>query len=175
MGQASQARFAVSSLSMPLATETTAITSSVFGHLPDGSPVESYTLKTAAVEIQLISYGARVVSLLTPDRDGNPADITLGYTSLDPYLNNTNAYFGVIAGRFANRIANGRFPLDGATIQTTLNDGDNMLHGGTDGFAPVDFELASIGALGGGGGGGAGQLISVCLQYAIGGRVASFM
>jgi aldose 1-epimerase len=136
------------------ATATTSIASSVFGHLADGSPVESYLLNSAEVEVQLISYGARVVSLLTPDRHGKFMDITLGYTTLEPYVNNTNAYFGVIAGRFANRIANGRFTLDGQTVQTTLNDGKNMLHGGVEGFDKrnwsakvipdgVEFELIS--------------------------------
>jgi aldose 1-epimerase len=139
---------------MSTAAATTSITSSVFGHLPDGNPVESYVLKSADVEVQLISYGARVVSLVTKDRDGKPADITLGYASLEPYVENTNAYFGVIAGRFANRIANGRFELDGKTVQTTINDGKNMLHGGVEGFDArnwsakvipdgVEFELIS--------------------------------
>jgi aldose 1-epimerase len=86
------------------------------------------------VEVLLISYGARVVSLLTKDRDGVMADVTLGYGSLEPYVENTNAYFGVIAGRFANRIADGRFLLGGEVVQTTINDGKNMLHGGMQGF-----------------------------------------
>ena len=141
-------------MSMSTAAATTAITSAVFGHLADGSAVESYTLKSADVEVQLISYGARVVSLLTPDREGKIADITLGYAELEPYVRNTNAYFGVIAGRFANRIANGRFTLDGQIVQTTVNDGKNMLHGGAEGFDVrnwsakvipdgVEFELVS--------------------------------
>lgn len=135
-------------------TATTTIASAVFGHLPDGSPVESFTLKSAEVEVKLISYGARVISLITPDRDGKQADITLGYATLEPYIENTNAYFGVIAGRFANRIANGRFTLDGHSVQTTVNDGKNMLHGGVEGFDKrnwsakvipdgVEFELVS--------------------------------
>jgi aldose 1-epimerase len=134
--------------------DATSITSAVFGHLLDGAAVETYTLKSAAVEVQLISYGGRLVSLLTADRNGKLADITLGYASLEPYIENTNAYFGVIAGRFANRIANGRLSLDGETIQTTLNDGANMLHGGVEGFDKrnwsakvipdgVEFELTS--------------------------------
>ena len=139
---------------MSTAAATTSIASAIFGHLADGSAVESYILKSPDVKVQIISYGARVVSLLTPDRDGAVADITLGYATLEPYLKNTNAYFGVIAGRFANRIADGRFTLDGATVQTTLNDGKNMLHGGVEGFDArnwtsqvvpdgVEFELVS--------------------------------
>jgi len=137
-----------------IAGEATSVTSSVFGHLADGSAVEAFTLKSAEVEVLLISYGARVVSLLTKDRDGAVADVTLGYASLEPYVENTNAYFGVIAGRFANRIAGGRFELDGETVQTTINDGKNMLHGGVEGFDArnwvaraipdgVEFELVS--------------------------------
>jgi len=136
------------------AGEGTSIASSVFGHLADGSAVEAFTLKSAEVELRLISYGARVVSLLTKDRDGVMADVTLGYASLEPYVENKNAYFGVIAGRFANRIAGGRFELDGETLQTTINDGKNMLHGGVQGFDArnwtaqvipdgVEFELVS--------------------------------
>jgi aldose 1-epimerase len=136
------------------AAETTSIASYVFGHLPDGSAVETYTLKSAEVELQLISYGARVVSLRTADRAGKVADVTLGYASLEPYVRNTNAYFGVVAGRFANRIANGNFVLDRAIVQTTVNDGKNMLHGGVEGFDArnwsakvipdgVEFELIS--------------------------------
>jgi aldose 1-epimerase len=136
------------------AVGTTSIASAVFGNLADGSVVEEYTLTSSEVELRLISYGARVVELRTKDRDGVMADVTLGYGSLEPYVKNTNAYFGVIAGRFANRIAGGRFVLDGETVQTTVNDGQNMLHGGVEGFDArnwkssvipdgVEFELVS--------------------------------
>jgi aldose 1-epimerase len=105
-----------------------------FGTLADGGVVNAYTLTSAEVVITLIAYGARVVSLRTKDRDGVMADVALGYGALEPYVENTNAYFGVIAGRFANRIARGRFGLVGEVVQTTINDGVNMLHGGVVGF-----------------------------------------
>jgi len=105
-----------------------------FGTLADGGVVQKYTLTSAEVELELISYGARVVTLKTKDRDGVWGDVTLGYGELRPYVENKNAYLGVIAGRYANRIAKGRFALGGKTVQTTINDGEHMLHGGVEGF-----------------------------------------
>jgi aldose 1-epimerase len=78
--------------------------------------------------------------LKTKDREGAWGDVTLGYSELKPYVENTNAYFGVIAGRYANRIAQGKFVLDGMTVQTTVNDGGNMLHGGVEGFDKRNWE-----------------------------------
>ena len=105
-----------------------------FGTLADGGVVEMFTLTSGAVELRLISYGARVTALRTKDREGVMADVALGYDSLREYVENTNVFLGVIAGRFANRIAKGRFVLEGKTVQTTINDGMNMLHGGVEGF-----------------------------------------
>jgi aldose 1-epimerase len=112
----------------------TQVTAETFGTLADGGVVQKYALTSAEIELELISYGARVVALRTKDRDGVWGDVTLGYGELKPYVENTNAYFGVIAGRYANRIANGRFELEGKTVQATINDGANMLHGGVEGF-----------------------------------------
>jgi aldose 1-epimerase len=119
---------------MSIASVGTVVSSEKFGTLADGGVVDAYTLKSADVEMKLITYGARVVSLLTKDRGGRMGDVALGYGSLEPYVENANAYFGTIAGRFANRIAKGRFVLEGKTVQTTINDGENMLHGGVVGF-----------------------------------------
>jgi aldose 1-epimerase len=105
-----------------------------FGTLADGGVVDLFTLTSDAVELRLTAYGARVVSLRTRDRAGEMGDVVLGYASLQPYVDNKNAYFGTIAGRFANRIALGRFVLGGETVQTTINNGVNMLHGGVVGF-----------------------------------------
>jgi aldose 1-epimerase len=113
---------------------STQVCSEIFGTLEDGGVVEIFTLTSAEVEMQLISYGARVVSLKTKDREGRMGDVVLGYDALKPYVENTNAYFGVIAGRFANRIDKGKFVLEGKTVQTSINDGVNMLHGGVEGF-----------------------------------------
>ncbi len=112
----------------------THVKAETFGTLADGSVVTLYVLTSAEMQLRLITYGARVVGLIAKDRDGESGDVTLGYSELKPYVENTNAYFGVIAGRYANRIAKGRFVLDGHTVQTTINDGVNMLHGGVEGF-----------------------------------------
>ncbi len=112
----------------------TRVTAEMFGTLKDGAVATKYTLTSSEIELELISYGARVVALKAKDRDGVLDDVTLGYGELKPYVENTNAYFGVIAGRYANRIANGQFALEGKTVQTTINDGVNMLHGGVEGF-----------------------------------------
>ncbi len=111
-----------------------------FGTLADGGVVTLYVLTSDEMQLRLITYGARVVGLITKDRDGESGDVTLGYGELKPYVENTNAYFGVIAGRYANRIAKGRFVLDGKTVQTTINDGVNMLHGGVEGFDQRNWE-----------------------------------
>jgi aldose 1-epimerase len=118
----------------------TQVKAEMFGTLADGGVVQKYTLTSAEIELELISYGARVVALKTKDRDGVWGDVTLGYGELKPYVENTNAFFGVIAGRYANRIAQGRFALEGRTVQTTINDGVNMLHGGVEGFDKRNWE-----------------------------------
>ena len=112
----------------------TCVSSERFGTLADGGLVDVYTLRSEAVELRVIGYGARVVSLRTKDREGEMGDVALGYASLEPYVANKNAYFGTVPGRFANRIALGRFVVGGEAVQTTINDGVNMLHGGLVGF-----------------------------------------
>jgi aldose 1-epimerase len=105
-----------------------------FGSLPNGSPVDLYTLSNqGGVELRAITYGAIMTMLRTPDRRGDAASIVLGHDRLTPYLRN-RAYLGAVIGRFANRIARGRFGLDGRTHQLTCNDGAHHLHGGTTGF-----------------------------------------
>jgi aldose 1-epimerase len=104
-----------------------------FGTLPDGRAVEAVTLKNNVIEARLIGLGAAIQSLIVPDRDGRRADVTLGYASLDEYLAGSE-YFGATVGRVANRIANGRFALDGETFHVPVNNGANSLHGGSPGF-----------------------------------------
>jgi aldose 1-epimerase len=108
-----------------------------FGTMPDGTPVDLYTLANAhGLQITITTYGGAVVSLLTPDRDGKLDDVALGFEALDEYVEKS-PYFGCIAGRYANRIAGGRFTLDGVTYTLTQNEGDNHLHGGAKGFDKV--------------------------------------
>lgn len=105
-----------------------------FGKTTGGQEVSLYTLTNArGAEVSVITYGARVQSIRMPGRDGKLADVVLGYDTLDGYLKDT-AYFGAIAGRYANRIAHGEFKLVGVTYHLPLNDGPNSLHGGSQGF-----------------------------------------
>jgi aldose 1-epimerase len=119
---------------MTSAVAGASVTHSPFGTLPDGTAVEAYTLTSPSVELKVITLGARVVALDTKDRNGKMGDIALGYNSPGPYVTAKNAYFGAVPGRYANRIANGKFSIDGKPYQITINDGPNALHGGKVGF-----------------------------------------
>jgi len=106
---------------------------SVFGHTKDGVAVPVYTLKTAEIEVRVTAFGARLVSVKSADKNGKFADVVTGYDMLDGYLADT-PHFGSIVGRFGNRIALGKFTLDGKQYQIPINNGVNALHGGTVGF-----------------------------------------
>lgn len=129
---------------LALATMTliadSAVTRQVFGKMPDGTPVEIYTLKDGLIEARIMTYGGIVVSLRAPDRNGQSADIVLGYDSLDGYHAGNKAFFGAIIGRYANRIAHGTFELAGRKYSLLKNDGRNSLHGGTQGFDKVVWQ-----------------------------------
>jgi len=113
------------------------ITIAPFGTLPGGEHVRVFTLTNArGIELRAIDYGGIVVSLRTPDRAGNLADIVLGFDSLTGYVT-SSPYFGAIVGRYANRIAKGQFTLDGTTYRLAVNNPPNALHGGTKGFDKV--------------------------------------
>lgn len=110
------------------------ISQAAFGRLPDGSTAQLFTLRNAdGMEVKITNYGGIVTSIKVPDRHGVLGDVVLGYDSLDGYLAST-PYFGAIVGRYANRIAKGRFTLDGATYKLAVNNGPNSLHGGLRGF-----------------------------------------
>ncbi len=112
-----------------------AVTKADFGKTPSGEAVEIYTLKSSAVEVRIMTYGARIVSIKTADKTGQMGDVVLGYDSIDGYVADKKTYFGAIVGRYGNRIAAGKFTIDGKTYQAPLNNnGINMLHGGTIGF-----------------------------------------
>lgn len=105
-----------------------------FGTLPDGTPISIYTLRNAnGMEARILTYGGIIQSLRVPDRRGHLGDVVLGYNDLSDYRTNS-PYFGALIGRYGNRIAKGRFTLDGVSYQLPLNDGPNSLHGGTMGF-----------------------------------------
>jgi aldose 1-epimerase len=108
-----------------------------FGTVPTGQTVDLFTLRNAhGIEVRLTNYGGIITSIRTPDRAGRFADIVLGYDDLAGYLKGS-PYFGSIVGRYANRIARGRFTLDGSTYTLAVNNGPNSLHGGLRGFDKV--------------------------------------
>jgi aldose 1-epimerase len=113
-----------------------AVTKADFGKLSDGKAVDVYTLKNADLEVRVTTYGARVVSLMTKDRDGKVGDVVLGYKSVDGYVAEKAAktYFGAIVGRYGNRIRGGKFTIDGHEYQIPPNNNGNALHGGPHGF-----------------------------------------
>jgi len=101
-----------------------------FGRMPDGQEVTLYELTNAnGLRARIIDYGAILVSLEVPDRDGKLADVALGFDDLDSYIKR-NPLFGATVGRYANRIANARFTLDGTEYKLTANVGRNHIHGG---------------------------------------------
>ncbi len=108
---------------------------SAFQKTVDGKQTDLYTLHNAnGIEVAITNYGGRIVGLLTPDKDGHFTDIVLGHNSLSGYMNGKNNYFGALIGRYANRIAGGKFTLDGKHYSLPVNNGANSLHGGTKGF-----------------------------------------
>jgi len=105
-----------------------------FGKTKDGTPIDLYVLTNAeGMKAKIMTYGAILTELDTPDRDGKFDDIVLGFDNLEAYLKG-HPFFGAIAGRVANRIAKGRFTLDGKEYKLANNDGPNALHGGLKGF-----------------------------------------
>ena len=117
------------------------ITTAPFGTLPTGEPVRAFTMTNAhGVELRVIDYGGIIVSIKTPDRTGALADIVLGFDDVQGYVK-SSPYFGALTGRYANRIAKGRFDLDGKTYTLAVNNGPNALHGGLKGFDKVIWNV----------------------------------
>jgi len=114
------------------------------GKLADGTGIEAITLKNAqGVSATILTYGATLQKLAGPDRSGKVADVLLGYDDLAGYVDHPN-YFGVTVGRYANRIAGGKFALDGKSYQLPLNDKVNSLHGGGKGFDKQAWKVVSL-------------------------------
>src|SRR5437660_3119323 len=110
------------------------VTKEGFGKTSDGQDVDVYTLTNShGVEAKIINYGGIVASLRVPDRNGKLDDVVLGFDDLDAYMKN-QSYLGAIIGRYGNRIARGRFKLNGVEYKLAVNNGENHLHGGTRGF-----------------------------------------
>ncbi len=113
------------------------VTQEPFGVTPDGEGVDLYTLTNGSgAEVTIVTYGAIIVSLRVPDRDGVLDDVVLGYDSLQGFID-ASPYFGAIVGRYGNRIGDATFELDGETYVLARNNGPNHLHGGLVGFDKV--------------------------------------
>lgn len=120
------------------------VETTLFGATPEGIPVHLHTLRNASgLEAAFMDYGATLVRLRAPDRNGMLDDIALGFDTFDPYLRQT-AYLGGTIGRYANRIAGGRLVIDGQVYQLPLNDGGNTLHGGAHGFDRQMWEAETL-------------------------------
>ena len=113
------------------------ISTAPFGFLPDGRAATLYTLTNRnGLIVKITDFGGIITQIHTPDRDGQLADIALGFDSVEPYVNDS-PYFGALIGRYGNRLCDGRFTLDGQTVQLPVNNGKNHLHGGPDGYHKV--------------------------------------
>jgi aldose 1-epimerase len=109
----------------------------LFGRLQDGRQVFLYSLKNnSGIRINIINYGAIVRNIFIPDKNSKLSDVVLGYDTLQGYVND-KVYLGAIVGRYGNRIANGKFTIDGKIYQLVKNNGENHLHGGPKGFYKV--------------------------------------
>ncbi|MDR3308369.1 MAG: galactose mutarotase [Tannerella sp.] len=117
-----------------------------FQKVVDGKEVSLYVLTNdSGMEVAITNYGAKIVSLVVPDQNGNPTDIVLGHASIDDYLTSEERYFGAICGRYGNRIAKGRFELDGVVYdKLATNNGPNSLHGGVKGFNSVVWDVVEV-------------------------------
>ncbi len=120
------------------------ITVKTFGEF-ESKPVNAYCITNDnGMQVELINYGATIIKLITPDKNGIPGNIILGFDSLEAYLKNGHQYFGAIVGRYCNRIAAAKFVLNEKEYQLALNDTNASLHGGNKGFDKVwwDIEMA---------------------------------
>ncbi|MEX1238189.1 MAG: aldose epimerase family protein [Cyclobacteriaceae bacterium] len=115
-----------------------------FGKLEDGTPISLYTMANSkGVKMEVMNYGGIIISLFVPDKDGKPVDVVLGYDSLQAYVDR-NPFFGALVGRYGNRIAKGKFTLDGKVYDLVKNNNGNHLHGGTKGFDKAVWKIEEV-------------------------------
>ena len=137
------------SLAMPVLAEKSAemakpMEKKVFGTTAEGKTADLYTLKNKnGMQVSITNFGATVVSIMAPDKAGKMADVALGYDNLAGYELNKN-YLGVLVGRYGNRIAHGKFSIDGTEYTLAKNNGDNSLHGGIKGFNKAMWEAKDV-------------------------------
>lgn len=111
----------------------------------DGRQTGLYTLTNKrGCEVTVTNYGAKIVSLMVPNKSGQLTDVVLGHPSIDDYLTSQEPYFGAVCGRVGNRIAKGQFTLEGVTYQLAVNNGPNHLHGGLKGFNALVWEVKRV-------------------------------
>ncbi|WP_153800643.1 aldose epimerase family protein [Foetidibacter luteolus] len=122
------------------AAGTKTIDAKAFEQTIDGKQTKLFTLKNKNIEATITNYGARVVTLTVPDKDGKPTNVVLGYDNVQSYADGGDTYFGAVVGRYGNRIAKGKFKLDGKEYSLVTNNGPNHLHGGTKGFSRVVWD-----------------------------------
>ena len=115
----------------------------VFGKLPSGETAHLYTITSGIITAAITDFGSNLVSLWVPDKDGNLADVTLGFDSMEGYIKD-HGCMGETIGRYGNRIGKGTFTLDGVTYQLATNNGNNHLHGGNIGFGARMWEVKTI-------------------------------
>ena len=115
-----------------------------FNKVIDGKQVGLFLLKNGNLTAAITNYGGRIVSLCAPDKNGQKADVVLGFKSIDDYLKATGVYHGAIVGRVIGRIAKGNFELDGITQSLTINNGANHQHGGLKGFHNQVWEVKTV-------------------------------
>jgi aldose 1-epimerase len=125
------------------------VTKERFGRTPDGHDVDIYTLTNShGLSVKITSYGGIINALRLPDRQGKFDDVVLGFDDLDDYIR-VGSYFGAVIGRYGNRIAKGRFTLDGIEYKLAINNGENHLHGGVRGFDKVVWTARTLKFAGG--------------------------
>ncbi len=111
----------------------------------EGQAITKYTITNpAGMQVSILNYGGTVTDIITPDKNGNKGDVVLGFDSLSGYLQKGNPYFGSLIGRYGNRIANGKFTLDGKQYTLAANNDGNSLHGGIKGFDKVVWKAEKL-------------------------------
>lgn len=124
--------------------KTMVIEKSKFGKLDDGSAIDKYVMTNKnGMEVSVISYGGRIVSLKVPDKNGKLENVTLGFDNIEDYVSE-NPFFGALVGRYGNRIAKGKFSIDDTEYTLVTNNGENHLHGGTVGFDKIVWAVQPI-------------------------------
>jgi len=121
-----------------------ALSRELYGVTPDGEEVDLYTLATGGLVVEILTYGGIVRRVLAPDGDGEVANVALGLETLDDYVEDNSQYFGALVGRYANRIAESTFELDGTRYRVDANEGRTSLHGGGRGFDRVVWQAAEL-------------------------------